>query len=163
MYIDSLRSQLCLGSQQPGLRWIAIFYCLLASVWCCAVCKKAHAEDVLHGANQLIELTHKSLSHLHGTALYFRERPANDIVVEIYRQSGSQSFQETMKQPRITACVTVDDGKFSFSGLKPGKYLLFAGPRTDAGVNETYAPITLKNHWWRKGGSGLKLILQLGT
>ena len=135
----------------------------MASMLSNAECLEAQAADVPHGANTMIELREQELHYVFGTVLFPRGEPATDIVVEVYRRSGRQSFQEIRQQTRLTACVTTADGKFSFPVLKPGTYLLLLGTRTVAGVNETYVPIILKRGWWRRRGTGLKLTLALGT
>jgi len=144
------------------LKIIACFY-LALSVSSNAECQKAGKDDVPHGANQTVELAEQKISRLFGTVLFPDRAPAEDIVIELYRRVGKQSFQETMKQVRLTACITENDSKFSFPQLQPGRYLLRVGTRKPAGVNELYVPVILESNARRRADGGLTLILQLGT
>ena len=103
--------------------------CLLLPVSSGADCRKAKNDEVPHGANELIQLRDKSMNGLFGAVFDPRGDPFEDIVVEVYRQSGNKPHSETVQQARIAACVTGPDGKFSFAGIKPGRYLLQAGIR----------------------------------
>ena len=137
--------------------------CLAASMLSNAECKKAQAEDVPHGANVIVELSQQKLHSLFGTVHFPRGEPADDIVVEVYRRLGSQSNHDAREQGRLAACVTGNNGGFSFNGIKPGRYLLILGTRKADGMNELYVPIILKKSWWRRKGPGLKLTLVIGT
>ena len=143
------------------LKTIICFY-LALSVKSNAECQKVGKDDVPHGANMTVELAEQKVSRLFGTVLFPNREPAGDIVIELYRRVGKQSFQETMKQVRLTACVTANNGKFSFLQLQPGRYLLRVGTRKPAGINELYVPVILKSDGPLRTG-GLTLILQLGT
>jgi len=145
------------------LRVIAGCCCLAASMLSNAECKKAQPEDVPHGANYNVELPQQTLHRLFGTVQLPDGTSADDIVVEIYRRSQTQTNTDASKQTRLAACVTGNDGGFYFNDFKPGKYLLIVGVRKGAGMNELYVPIILKKSWWRRKGSGLRLTLVIGT
>lgn len=145
------------------LRMIACCCCLAASMLANAECKNAQVEDVPHGANETVELRQQKLHRLFGTVQLPDGKPADDIVVEVYRRSGSQSNHDVREQTRLAACVTGNDGGFSFIDIKPGRYLLIVGTRKADGMNELYVPIILKKSWWRRKGSGLRLTLVVGT
>ena len=75
------------GVRTIRLKWIAVFYCFGASVLSYAECKKTQAEDIPHGANELIELPQKNLNHLHGTVLYFGDKlPMTSLLKSIASQ-----------------------------------------------------------------------------
>jgi hypothetical protein len=151
-----------MSQQRPTLLKIIICFCLTLSVASNAECQKAGKEDVPHGANMTVELAEQKVSRLFGTVLFPNRESAGDIVIELYRRAGKQSVQETMKQSRLTACITENDGKFSFPELQPGRYLLRVGIRRPAGINELYVPVILKSDGPYRTG-GLTLTLLLGT
>ena len=136
---------------------------LLAFTTCFPECRKAKPEDVPHGANMLIELNRQKVSRVSGTVFFPRGEPAGDIVVEVYRYFGKPEFPAAIQPPRLTACITGDDGTFSFPDLKAGSYVLRLGTRKSAGVNEMLVPLVVKRFRWPGRRSTLKLRLQLGT
>ena len=144
-------------------RMIACFCSIALSIPSHAQCKPAQPESVPRGANMLVELKEQELSQIFGTVRFPQGELANDIVVEIYRRAGMQSLQEARQQPRLVACVTSNDGQFSFAGLKPGRYFVLAGTRRDAGVNEIYLLVTLRKNWLGRKGSGIEFVLVVGT
>ena len=144
-------------------RKIVCFCWIAVSILSHAQCKPAQSKDVPHGANTLIELKEQRLSQIFGTARFPQGKLADDIVVEVYRREGTESLQEARQKARLAACVTSDDGRFSFAGLKPGRYLVLAGTRKNGGMNETYVPIILKRGWLGRKGSGIRFVLALGT
>jgi hypothetical protein len=144
-------------------RKIVCFCWIAVSILSHAQCKPAQSKDVPHDANTLIELKEQRLSQIFGTVRFPQGKVADDIVVEVYRREGSESLQEARQQARLAACVTSEDGRFSFAGLKPGRYLVLAGTRKEAGVNQTYVPIILKRGWLGKKGSGIRFVLWVGT
>ena len=85
---------------------------LVAFTFSCAECKKANPEDVPQGANELIELSTQKITHVSGTVLFPDGIPAGDIVVEVH--TYSENLERQRESARITACITGDDGKFSF-------------------------------------------------
>ncbi len=144
-------------------RKIVCFCWIAVSILSHAQCKPAQSKDVPHGANTLIELKEQRLSQIFGTVRFPQGEVADDIVVEVYRHAETESLQEARQQARLAACVTGDDGRFSFAGLKPGTYFVLAGTRRDAGVNEIYLLVTLRKNWLGRKGSGIKFVLVVGT
>ncbi|HZS28873.1 MAG TPA: hypothetical protein VFB76_16720 [Candidatus Angelobacter sp.] len=145
------------------LRVIAGCCCLAASMLANAECKNAQAADVPHGANETVELPQQKLHSLFGTVQLPGGKAADDIVVEVYRRLESKGGDDAREQTRLVACVTGNDGGFSFNDIKPGRYLLIVGTRKADGMNELYVPILLKKSWWRGKGSSLRLTLVIGT
>lgn len=147
---------------------LAIAVCLIALVQASAAqCRAAKENEVPHGANELIQLKSRTVPRVYGTVLWPTGEAAKKIVVEIFHFEGSdddyRDFNAAIEQPRTMACVTGDDGKFSFPGLKLGKYLLRAGTSDEAGVNETYIVLVVKRHSRKPGKDGLEITLHLGT
>jgi hypothetical protein len=145
---------------------VTLFACCLAlSIVCTAECRRAQEAEVPHGANELIELKKQTVKRVFGTIFigFGNSAPTPNVVVEVYRSTVNQDFKKTVQQNRLTACVTGPDGKFSFPELKQGRYLLRAGMREPAGINETYIPIIVKSRWKGFKGRGIRITLQLGT
>jgi hypothetical protein len=148
---------------KPFVCFVVIF--LLASVEVSlAQCRKAHDDEISHGANELVQLRSRTVSHVHGTVRFPRDEPAKDIVVEIFRFEGDEheygDLRKAMEHKRVAACVTGNDGKFDFPGLKPGKYLLRAGIIRSGGINETEMVVVIKSG---AGKDELNIRLSLGT
>jgi hypothetical protein len=130
-------------------------------------CRKAQADEVPHGANEFIIDERQVTSNLHGTVLFPDGKTAKNVVVEIYAYKGSDVYQEVeqtlREQKRLAACLTKRNGRFSFKNLKAGKYLLRAGTRDNAGINEVYVIVTLKSIPVKSKTTELQIILSLGT
>ena len=129
-------------------------------------CKDAKDGEVPHGANELIQLTDQTVSSIRGEVSGPGEGDAKDIVVEIFSYAGGDSFEDmknALAQKRIAACITGEDGKFSFPHVKRGKYLLRAGTRESRGINETYIILVVDPHITKNAGQGLRIPLHVGT
>ena len=91
--------------------------------------------------------------------------PAKNIVVELYNYSGGDSYQDVSRvlreQKRVAACLTGTDGRFSFAGLKPGKYLFRAGTRDPDEFNEMHGIIIVGPKL--SVSKGVDIILTAGT
>lgn len=127
-----------------------------------ARCTSAKPEEVPHGANEFILLAEQQVRHIRGVVSFGGEF-AQGVVVEVYRHGGKDNYEavsETLKSKRIVACVTGSDGKFSFSGLKPGRYLLHLGMRDVPGINELNAILHVTPSGSRKR---LEVELRPGT
>ena len=125
-------------------------------------CRKARPEEVPHGANQFILLAEQEVRQIRGVVSLGDEFEKN-VVVEVYRHEGTDSYEaasKTLKSERLAACVTGSDGRFSFSGLKPGKYLLHLGMISKGGINEVNAVLDVTPRGSRKA---LRIELTLGT
>ena len=142
------------------------FFLMVASVQVMGHCRKAKSDDVPHGANELIQLTDQSVSTIRGEVSGPGDGAAKDIVVEIYSYAGGDSnegVKNALAQKRIAACITGEDGEFSFPHIKHGKYLLRAGARESRGINETYIILVVDPHLKKDDGKGLRLPLYVGT
>jgi hypothetical protein len=126
-------------------------------------CKQAGDEDRPRGGNFVLAGEGK-FKAIYGTVLSKDEsgtwEPMGDVIVELYSYSGGANREDVSKairgQKRLTACLTGGDGKFSLSGLKPGRYLFRAGSRMSDKYDEVHAILTLD-----PGGplSELKILL----
>lgn len=154
------------------IKLVATFVCLIAfGQLTYAQCKKPKVDDVPHGANEFIMFTERRVGHFHGRIFFpnymiktGRVR-AKNIVVELYNYSGSDSYQDVSKvlreQKRVAACLTGADGRFSFAGLKPGRYLFRAGTREPDEFNKMHGIIIVEP---KLGvGKGLDIVLSAGT
>jgi hypothetical protein len=135
-----------------------------------AQCKQAGDNDSPHGANEFVLLKEKRVGRIHGRVFFpnymvksGRVR-AEDIVVELYNYSGGDSYEDVNRalreQKRMAACLTGHDGRFSFVGLKQGRYLLRAGTRAHDQYNEVHAILILDP---RGTDKGMEIVLTAGT
>jgi len=130
-------------------------------------CKTVPANETSHGANEFILLTELKVNRIAGKVLLQNGEPVNEAVVEVFNYSSSSTdykdVDSTLSGKRRAACMTGENGAFCFNKLPPGRYLLRAGTRKSAGINQIHAIITvLPNH--QKATTGeLELRLTLGT
>ena len=61
----------------------------------------------------------------------------------------------------MASYLTGNDGRFSFAGIKSGRYLLRAGTRDRDQYNEIFVILVVKPG--SKSGKGLEIVLTLGT
>jgi|SRR5215469_12510773 len=128
-----------------------------------ARCRRARLEEVPHGANEFIVFAEQEVRQIRGVVSFLTDEFAENVVVEVYHHEGNDTYEavsQTLKSKRIVACVTGSDGKFSFSGLKPGKYLLHLGMRDRWGINEVNAVLHVTPSGSRES---LKIELRPGT
>jgi hypothetical protein len=129
-----------------------------------ARCKRARPDEVPHGANEFHLLAEQEVRQIGGSVSSLGDSEfAEDVVVEVYNYEGNDSYEavsEALKGRRIAACVTGSDGRFSFSGLKPGRYLLHLGMRDMRGINKENAILHVTP---RGNRERLEIRLTLGT
>lgn len=144
-----------------------IVFCLISLVqMSTAECRKATHEQTPIGANMFELQDTQTVSNVFGRVLLPDGSAGEDVVVEIFRYAGGENYQDiekALKRKRIKACVTEEDGRFSFSGLKPGRYLLRAGTLPVRGLNEVHVIIVLTRNSKEGLGKELELKLTLGT
>ena len=134
-----------------------------------ADCRKAKHDEVPTGANMFVQMDTQTVPTIRGKVSFPDGGAAEHVVVEIFRYAGSDSYEDIKKaleQKRMKACVTREDGKFSFSGLKPGKYLLRAGIGPESpfnGMNEAHIILVLQPGGKETKAAGLDLKLTVGT
>jgi protocatechuate 3,4-dioxygenase beta subunit len=123
-----------------AVRVVILLLCVIGLAPSAAACRKARPGETPHGANETIVYSEQTVGRLRGTVSIRDGDPVNDVVVEVYRYDGTEA--ETTKflnrAKRTSACVTAEDGLFSFKRLKPGRYLLRAGTVAPAGMNEVH-------------------------
>jgi hypothetical protein len=147
-----------------------VLVCVLCSVqFAGAQCKKARNNDSPHGANEFILLKERTVRQIHGSVFFPKDNKAGraraeNIVVELYSYIGGENYNDVnqvlQERKRVVACVTSHDGRFSFVGLKQGRYLLRAGTLSQDQFNEVYIILRLDPHGVNKG---VDIILPLGT
>lgn len=132
-----------LASLDPSMRSkdliVLCLICLLTAP--ARPCKKARAEEVPHGANEIVVFTEQTVPRLEGIVVLPNAEPVRDAVVEVYRYDGTADGTKTFLShaKRIAACLTSENGRFAFKRLRPGRYLLRAGTVESAGINELQA------------------------
>ncbi len=131
-------------------------------------CRPASDEDFPHGANILVIYKERTVRKIKGQ-INFLDGPANDVVVEIFEVTDSESDLEphelASSKGRRAACVTAKNGRFRFPDLSSGRYVLRAGTRKPDGFNYVHISITINKAWWKNWfsrGKELKLELSVG-
>ena len=133
-----------------------------------AQCKQPKDEDRPHGGKEFVLAGEGPVAGIYGTIVARDEKvnnwlPVGDVVVELYSYSGGANQEDVSKavreQKRVVACLTGDDGRFSFSGLEPGRYLFRAGTRAPDKYDEIYAILILDP---KTPQSQLKILLPVG-
>ena len=131
--------------------------------------QKADDQDQPHGANELIEYSHKTVKRIQGRVVDPTGAPIDEAVAEVYSYSDADTktdpYAFTRSQERLAACVTDKNGNFCFSNLKSGNYLLRIGTRHSAGFQEVFVKLRLDRHWWSSWFRSGKVMvaLPLGT
>lgn len=142
-------------------------YLLGLSPIAAAQCKKASENDKPHGANELIIQDEGAVGRVRGKVYFPTATPeylAEDIVVELYQYPLGYEYSTInipIEHKRLVACLTGPDGKFSFQGVRPGKYILRLGTRQPKGINEVHVIFTLKQRPWSR--QWLEVVLRNGT
>jgi hypothetical protein len=133
-------------------------------------CLKAADQDEPHGANELIEYSHKTVKRIHGRVVDPTGAPIDEAVAEVYSYSDADTkidpYKFTRSQERLAACVTNKNGNFCFSNLKSGNYLLRIGTLHSAGFQEVFIRVRLDRSWWSswfRSGKVMEVALPLGT
>src|SRR6185295_421630 len=104
-------------------------------------------------------------------AYQHNDSPVADAVVEIYQitpEDEKLSAREIIRRrERLAACVTAKDGRFCFSELPSGNYVVRAGTSSaNAGMNDIYLKVRLDRRWWTRwfrSGRDITLGLTPGT
>ena len=133
-------------------------------------CQKASADDLPHGANEIIELSETTVKRVHGRVVNPIDEPVEAAVVEIYEIAPAdnkvESYKLVEKRQRKTACITSEDGSFCFPDLPSGQYVIRAGTGRSAGMNEVFMKVKvdrrLWSRWFRRSKK-IELTLPLGT
>ena len=127
-----------------------------------AQCRTARPGDIAHGGNEIIKLPRHYMSRIQGRIFVPNGSPGRDVVVEVYPYDGFQDVsQMAMDRPRMDACVTGADGRFTFAKLRAGQYVLRAGSRNPYQFNEVRAVIVLRPG--RPGDRPLKINMRPGS
>ena len=124
-------------------------------------CRKATADDETiwgHIASAYEE--ERPVRSIRGTVRDPLDAPIEGALVEVFADNGKDRTPTSSTHTRVAACRVHDDGKFCFTGIKPGKYILAVGAR---GFNISFISITLNPKNRTSSGKGLQVNLQLGT
>jgi hypothetical protein len=117
-----------------SVRLYGVLFCLLiCSELASAQCKQPKDEDKPHGGKEFVLAGEGTVGRIYGSVVRKDKKvkdwvPAGDVVVELYSYSGGANREDVSKavreQKRVAACLTGGDGKYSFSGLNPGRYAI---------------------------------------
>ena len=135
------------------------------------LCGKVSDDEVAHGANEVVEYKERAVRQIKGMVRYaYNETPVEDVVVEVFDITDDvkdhDAYQIASLKKRRAACLTGKDGRFCFDNLPSGRYVLRAGTRTSAGMQEVHMRINLDRHWWSRwlrSGKDIELELRPGT
>jgi hypothetical protein len=143
-----------------------VLFCLLiCSQLARAQCKQPRGEDGPHGGKGSVLVGEGTVGGIYGKVLRKDEKaddwvPVGDVVVELYVYGGRANREDVSKavreQKRVAACLTGGDGKYSFTGLEPGRYLLRAGTRAPDKYDVIYAILVIDP---RRRDSGQIILL----
>ena len=130
-------------------------------------CKTVPANEASHGANEFILMDKLKVNRIAGKVLLPDEEPVNEAFVEVFNYSSSsidhKDVDAALTKKRRAACMTGENGAFCFNKLPPGRYLLRAGTRKSAGINQIHAIITVLPNKQKAPTGELELRLTLGT
>jgi protocatechuate 3,4-dioxygenase beta subunit len=130
-------------------------------------CKTVPTNETSHGANEFILLSELKVNRIAGRVLLPDGEPENEAIVEVFNYSSSSTdykdVDSALNSERRAACMTGENGAFCFNKLPPGSYLLRAGTRKSAGINQIHAIITVLPNNQKAPTRELKLRLTLGT
>ena len=121
-------------------------------------CRKATADDQTiwgHIANQYEE--ERPVRSIHGTVRNPVDYPIEGALVEVLPDDGKDSTPTSNSHRRVAACRVGADGKFCFTGVKPGKYILAVGAQ---GFNISFVSVTLSPKNRRSSGKGIQVSLE---
>ncbi|MFL6231055.1 MAG: carboxypeptidase-like regulatory domain-containing protein [Pyrinomonadaceae bacterium] len=128
-------------------------------------CQSALEDDYPHGANEEIEIRGGTVKSIRGKVIYPNGEPKEGAVVEVYSYASSDKnlrpYELVREKKRIAACLTDENGRFCFTGLPSGKYVVRAGTRISEGMQEIYVVTSVERHWWRRWRSKNELNIRL--
>jgi hypothetical protein len=124
-------------------------------------CDAATAEDVTHWGHIADELeADTTIKKLHGIVRDSTKAPIYAALVEVFADDGKIRTPTSDSVKRLAACITRQNGKFRFDGMKPGKYILAVGR---LGFNITFVRFTLEPKSRRSVSKRLTINLHVGT
>jgi hypothetical protein len=130
-------------------------------------CKTVPANETSHGANESTLIDKLKVKRIAGKVLLPDEEPVNEAIVEVFNYSSSSTdykdVDAALTKKRLAACMTGENGAFCFNKLPPGRYLLRAGTRKSAGINQIHAIITVLPNNQKAPTEEIELRLSLGT
>jgi hypothetical protein len=112
-------------------------------------CKTVPTNETSHGANEFIMISEIKVNRIAGKVLRPGDEPENEAIVEVFNYSSSSSDYKDVNaalyyyKKRRASCMTGENGAFCFNKLPPGRYLLRAGTRKFAAMNQIHAIVTV--------------------
>ena len=106
---------------------------------------------------------------LQGTVFSPSGNVMEDAIVEVYDNRSNaddeyisyEAVKESTNLKRKTACMTGEDGRFCFTSLPPGRYLLIVGHRNDSQFSAMRVVVTLDPRGTKSSNEDLKIELVL--
>jgi len=129
--------------RRPGVAYqhlviAAVLVCVLPALVQAQGCGRITSENPVQSSTHEI-VDGGELSSLRGRVIYPNEKPAESVIVELYRDALFETGKERnylyvdqiIKQGRISALYLESGGRFCFKNLKPGRYMLRVGMSYD--------------------------------
>ena len=88
--------------------------------------------------------------------VYLAERPAEDVLIELFPDARNVS----RKRSRLRACITGPDGRFCFSGVPKGKYEVRASKEGGFEITHYYVVIDPRSR--KSATQEMSVPLELG-
>jgi|SRR5215475_7548692 len=128
----------------------------------------ANANERPHGANEFILIPDIKVKRIAGKVFrQLSDYPENEAIVEVFNYSSSsldyKDVQNALVKKRRAACMTGENGVFCFNKLPPGRYLLRAGTRKFAAMNEIHAIVIVLPKNQKGSTEEIELTLKPGT
>ena len=135
----------------------------LASTQC--VCTKPEPTETTHwGGNEAIVFKEKKVYRSLRGVVQSGGRPIRDALIELFDRPDQlldpKKREEKVKQRRIAACKTGEDGKFCFRNIRRGRYELRAS--VDVGWDVSHIYVIINPHSQRASGASMEVQMELG-
>ena len=131
-------------------------------------CRKVKDETPVLGT-VFVAMNGGRVRKLQGVVLYPNGDIMKDAIVEVF-ENRSKADDENISPAEVSlstnrkrkaACMTGEDGRFCFSNLPPGRYLLRVGHRNDGQFSAIRVVVTLDPRGRNSSNADLKIELAL--
>lgn len=133
-------------------------------------CQPATEGEVPHGANENLQFASQTVREIHGMVSSPAGQPSSEIIVEVFDIKDGDSnldlSQIAEQRKRRRACRVGEDGKFCFTELPSGKYLIRTGVLAPGQFNMAYMEVRLDRRWWiswLRSNKDIELSISPGT
>jgi hypothetical protein len=124
----------------------------------CACKPVLPTQEPLGGNETIIQTVPKPVKNVHGTVLFMvSQNPVDRVIVEV--------FDYPVRRKRRAACMTGADGKFYFTRLPAGRYVLKVGTsnRDVDYFNYIYVRVTVSSKMRKASNKEIRVELTAAT